>query len=175
MLVEVRKKIDSIKPFKVSFTNQVVSDHEVDIEEKGEMTFLDSQTIKWEYLVPDHKIWILSGDTFEYYDAEEEQVTRGTLTKKAQLWIFQILYDNVLDDDIRIDHSARSIHFLNREDAVDIKIFFAADFLPSRIIQKDPTGVSIIYIFSEYRTNIALGRDEFKLKTDGNVDIIELE
>ncbi len=174
-LFKVRKKIDSIKPFKVKFLNQVINDSVLEIEEKGVMTFRDKGKIKWEYLEPDHKIWILSDDSYEYYDIEDEQVTRGKLTKKTQLWIFQLLYTKELIENINIDTEGRQIHFLNEEEGADFRIYLSEKLLPSKIIQKDPTGVEIVYIFSEYKTNITLPSDYFQLKIKGEVDIIELK
>ena len=174
LLDKVRKKLDSIKPFKVEFINQVINDSVLEIEEKGVMTFRDRNKIKWEYLEPDNKIWILSGNSYEYYDVEDEQVTRGKLAKKTQLWIFQLLYTEELNENITIDTESRFIHFSNKEEGADFRIFLSEDLLPSRIIQKDPTGVDIIYIFSQYKKNLSLAADEFQLKIRGDVDIIEL-
>lgn len=175
LLVKVRKKLDSIKPFKSEFLNQVINDSVLEIEEKGVMTFRDRNKIKWEYLEPDHKIWILSGNSYEYYDIEDEQLTRGKLAKKTQLWIFQLLYTDELNKNIIIDNEKRLIHFLNKEEGGDFRIYLSEDLLPSKIIQRDPTGVDIIYIFSEYKKNLKLPEDEFQLKIRGDVDIIELE
>ena len=174
LLDKVRKKLDSIKPFKVEFINQVINDSVLEIEEKGVMTFRDRNKIKWEYLEPDNKIWILSGNSYEYYDIEDEQVTRGKLAKKTQLWIFQLLYTEELNENITIDTESRFIHFSNKEEGADFRIFLSEDLLPARIIEKDPTGVDIIYIFSQYKKNLSLAADEFQLKIRGDVDIIEL-
>lgn len=174
-LNKVRNKLDSIKPFKVKFINQVINESVLEIEEKGEMTFRDRGKIKWEYLEPDHKIWILSDDSYEYYDIEDEQVTRGKLAKKTQLWIFQLLYTKESIKYINVDVKGRQIHFLNEEDGADFKIYLSEKLLPSKIIQKDPTGVEIVYVFSEYKTKVTLPSDFFQLKIEGEVDIIELE
>ncbi len=175
LLYRVREKLDRIKPFKVEFKNQVINDGILEIEERGLMTFRDRKKIKWEYLDPDHKIWILSEDSYEYYDEEDEQITKGRLEKKTQLWIFQLLYTKELSENISLDPEKRTIHFSNKNDGADFLIFVSESFLPIKIIQKDPTGVDIVYLFSEYRINLALPDDEFKLKTDGNVDVIEFE
>ena len=174
-LLKVRNNLNSIKPFSVNFTNQVISDSIVEIEEKGIMIFRDSEKIKWEYIEPDHKIWILSGDFYEYYNKEDEQITRGKLEKKTQLWIFQLLYRKNLSKNIRIDKKSRVISFLDKTEGADFKIIFNEDLLPSKVIQKDPTGVDIVYLFSNYKSNLSLSADEFKLIIDGEVDIIELE
>ncbi len=174
-LQKIRSNLNSIKPFKVNFINRVISDSSLEIEEKGVMTFRDSKKIKWEYIEPDHKIWILSDNSYEYYDEEDEQITRGKLEKKARLWIFQILYEKDLGKNIKINLKTREIHFTDSEEGTDFKIFFNVDLLPFKVIQKDPTGVDIVYLFSGYKTNLLLNPDEFKLKTSGDVDIIEFE
>ena len=174
-LLKVRNNINRIKPFRVNFINRVISDSTVDIEEKGVMTFRDNEMIKWEYLEPDHKIWILSGNSYEYYDEEDKQITRGKLEKKTRLWIFQILYEKGLSKDISINVKTREIDFVNREEGTDFKIFFNTDLLPYKVIQKDPTGVDIVYLFSDYKPNLRLPEDEFKLKTEGDIDIIEFK
>ena len=174
-LTKVRNKLNAIKPFSVEFTNRVISDSVVEIEEKGIMIFRNSETIKWEYTDPEHKIWILTGDSYEYYNEEDEQITRGRLDEKARLWIFQLLYKKNLGDNIRIDKENREISFLKKEEGTDFKIMFDSDLLPLKVIQKDPTGVDIVYLFRNYKTNLSLSSDRFKLNIDGNVDIIELE
>lgn len=174
-LTKIRNNLNRIKPFKVNFINRVISDSTVDIEENGVMTFRDSEKIKWEYIEPDHKVWILSGDSYEYYDKEDEQITRGRLAKKTQLWIFQLLYEKDLSENLNIDVKSRQIEFLNKDEGADFKIFFTKDLLPYKVIQKDPTGVDIVYLFSDYKPNLRLPADEFKLKTTGEVDIIEFE
>ena len=173
--MKVRNNINSIKPFKVNFINRVMSDLNVDVEEKGVMTFRDNEMIKWEYLEPDHKIWILKGNSYEYYNEEDEQITRGKLEKKTQLWIFQILYEKNLSKDININVKSREIDFVDRDEGADFKIFFDTDLLPYKVIQKDPTGVDIVYLFSDYKPNLSISEDEFKLKTEGDVDIIEFK
>jgi len=174
-LLQVREKLNSIKPFRVSFINRVISGNSVDIEEKGVMTFRDSGAIKWEYLEPDHKVWILTGNSYEYYDHEDEQVTRGKLDKKTRLWIFQILYEKEPGDSVRTDRGRKEIRFINSAEGADFRIYLSDDLLPLKVVQKDPTGVDIVYLFSKYRSRVKLPEDEFKLKISGNVDIIELE
>ncbi len=174
-LLKVRNNLNSIKPFSVDFTNHVISDSIIEIEEKGIMIFRDSEKIKWEYIEPDHKIWILSGDSYEYYNEEDEQVTRGKLEKKTQLWIFQLLYKKKPGKNIRVDIKSRVIDFSDRAEGTDFKIIFNEDLLPSKVIQKDPTGVEIVYMFYNYKSNLSLSADEFKLNIDGEVDIIELK
>ncbi len=165
-----------IKPFKVDFSNLVISGTVVEIEEKGILVFKDINNVKWEYLEPDHKVWILQGDKYEFYDEEDEQVTKGELDKKAQLWLWQILLNREESENnkMEVDINGREIRFYNDEDGIDFKILISKDLLPYKVIQKDPSGVDIVYIFSNYKKNVELSDDDFKLKTNGKVDIIEL-
>jgi len=175
LINRVRDKINSIKPFKVQFINQVVNNSVVEIEETGEMFFLNKNRIKWVYQDPDYKVWIMYGNSYEYYDKEEEQITRGKFSKKTQLWIFKLLNSKEGKDDIMVDLKKMELHIVDSEDGVNFTILISNDYLPSKIIQKDPTGVDIIYIFSEYKKNIVLSDEDFKLKTEGKIDIIDLE
>ena len=174
LLKNVRLKLKTISPFKVKFLNQVLNNSEIEVEEKGEMTFINGNEIKWVYMEPEFKVWILRGSRYEYYNREDAQITRGNLERKAQLWIFRLLYTEDISKDIKVYPARNEIHFINEEEGADFRIELSADLLPVKITQKDPTGVEILYIFYDYENNVRIGTDEFKLQTDGDVDIIEL-
>jgi len=175
LVTKVRNRINDIKPFKVQFINRVVNNSEIEIEEKGEMLFLNKDRIKWIYKDPNYKVWIVYGNSYEYYDREEEQITKGKLSKKTQIWIFKLLDTKYEKNDIKVNNKKNEIYLVNDEEGINFKILISDDFLPSKIIQKDPTGVDIVYIFSGYKKNITLSDKDFILKIDGEVDIIDLK
>ena len=65
--------------------------------------------LKWTYLDPDYKVWILIGDDYKFYDRENEQLTIGKIEKKNQKWIWQLLFSEEVSEFIRSDEKKMKI------------------------------------------------------------------
>jgi len=78
----VRDSLNEIKPFKVNFTQQVYTDEELDIEESGEIIFKNDQLLKWTYLDPDYKVFLLEEDNYQFYDEDNQQLMIGKIKEK---------------------------------------------------------------------------------------------
>lgn len=174
-LVKVKQKIETIKPFRVKFKNQVVNDNNIEIEESGEFFFKNRNELKWVYTEPEYKVWLIKNNSYKFYDREDEQLTIGELSNKDSLWIWQLLYNDKFADYLKIDSRERTIHIIKESEAIDTKIFVNKNYLPEKVIQKDQTGVDIIYIFFNYKKNVLFSREDFELKIDDDTDIIELK
>ena len=109
-LNKVRNSINSIKPFKVKFVNQVLTDDEVEIEESGEIIYKDVDKVKWTYLKPDYKVWVLEGKSYKFYDRENEQLTIGIIKEDSQKWIWQLLFSNEVSEYVKCDEKRKKIY-----------------------------------------------------------------
>ncbi len=59
MVEQLRAKIIASQPFRADFVQQVLIDGEVNLEESGFIIFADRSRVKWQYLRPDFKTFIL--------------------------------------------------------------------------------------------------------------------
>jgi outer membrane lipoprotein-sorting protein len=179
----VRASLNRIKPFKVNFTQQVYTDEQLDIEESGEIIFKDDQLLKWTYLDPDYKVFLLEGDNYQFYDEDNQQLMIGKIKDRSQQWVWQMLFSDDIFRDylvnwdkirkrIRIKNNSGSRTGDTADIAIDIEIIIDTDFLPVTLIQADPSGARIVYQFRDYKPQIEIPGDTFRLKVPDDVEII---
>lgn len=171
----VRRALNRIKPFRVDFVQQVLTDGDMDIEESGDILFKDERNIRWTYLEPDEKIFLLQGEDYKFYDRENEQLTVGKLEEKNRRWIWQLFFSDDLLPHTTADTSRRilTIHKKDETGDLDIQVFLDARSLPVRMIQTDPgSGARMIYFFKNYRENVPVPPDTFRLEVPDDVEII---
>lgn len=179
----VRESLNQIKPFKVKFSQQVYTDEQLDIEESGEIIFKNDRLLKWTYLDPDFKVFLLEGDNYQFYDQDNEQLIIGKIKDRSHRWVWQMLFSDDIFRDYLVtrDQAGKKIHIKNNpgsrtEDtgdiAIDIEIIIDDDSLPITLIQDDPSGARIIYHFKEYQSKIKIPDDTFRLSIPDDVEII---
>ncbi len=172
LIEKVRESIERIKPFKVKFVQQVFDEDQMEIEESGEIIFKDQKTLKWTYLKPDYKVFLLEGDEYKFYDRENEQLTIGKVTEKNRQWIWQLLFAEEMAGYIKTDEAHKRIYIENEADNLAVEIVIDSAFLPIKAIQKDPSGALLIYLFKDYREKIKIADNTFDLKIPAGVEII---
>jgi outer membrane lipoprotein-sorting protein len=172
LIEKVRDSIERIKPFKVKFVQQVFDEDQMEIEESGEIIFKDQKTLKWTYLKPGYKVFLLKGDESKFYDRENEQLTIGKVKEKNRQWLWQLLFANEMAEYIKTDDEQKRIYIKDESDNLDIEIAINNDFLPIKAIQKDPSGAVLIYFFKDYREKIKITDSTFDLKIPAGVEII---
>ncbi len=175
----VRDRLNRIKPFQVQFVQQVYSDEELDIEESGEILFKDDRRLRWTYLEPDTKVFLLLEDEYKFYDEENEQLTVGKIKDRSRQWIWQLFFS---DDILRYIHTdpvpdkTRKKIYIKKEDSdepLDIEILLNTDSLPVQVIQADPdTGVRMIFYFKDYKAKVKLPGDAFEINVPADTVII---
>lgn len=182
---KLRQALNRIKPFKVSFTQQVFSDEQdgagggesaaPDIEESGEILFNDDRNLKWTYLTPDFKVFLLQGEDYRFYDRENEQVTVGKLKDRGRQWIWQLFFSDDILTYTRVDQP-RNIIYIKKEDPqepMNIEIHLNNEYLPVKVIQADPgTGARMVFQFEDYKEKVEIPKDAFELKVPEDVEII---
>jgi len=176
-LEQMRAKIIASQPFKADFVQQVFIDGEMSLEESGFIVFADRTRVKWQYLRPDAKTFILENGRFQFYDQENNQLLKGAIDPGNEQIIWDLLCSQKPGQDIRWEERTRTIHLEINEgpEQQELKIQIAADFLPERVEQKSAHEVTTVYIFRNYRTRIVLGAGEFALNLPKDVEIIENE
>lgn len=176
-LEQVRAKIISSQPFKTDFVQQVFIDGEMSLEESGFIIFADRAHVKWQYLRPDFKTFILKNGRYQFYDRENNQLLNGRIDPKHEQLIWDLLFSENPDQVSRWEERTRTILLSVNEGSglQELKIKVGNDFLPERVEQTSANEVTTIYIFKKYVTNITIEAKEFALNLPATVEIIEEE
>ncbi len=171
----LRAAILASQPFRVDFTQQVYVDGELEMEESGVIVFAHRELIKWEYLDPESKIFILEGDRYRFYDRENNQLLLGRVDANGEQLIWELLLAEQPGGAVRWDAASRTV-FLSvpgQEEAQQLQVLVGADFLPQRVEQASGNGLTTVYRFRDYRRRVALAADEFDLHLPAGVDTVE--
>ena len=174
-LQRVRDRILQSQPFKTDFIQQVFSDEEKILEESGVIIFADRSRVKWQYLNPEAKIFILKDGNYSFYDRENNQLIRGRIGARSEQLIWELLFSDRPGNASSWDAKQRTIRLrLGGEGGVqELKIKVGADYLPERVEQITVNEVTTVYLFSNYRSRITLTPGEFDLALADDVEIIE--
>lgn len=176
-LEQVRAKIISSQPFKTDFVQQVFIDGEMSLEESGFIVFANRAHVKWQYLHPDFKTFILENGRYQFYDKENNQLFNGRIDPKNEQLIWDLLFSQKPGQVSRWEERTRTILLSVNEGSglQELKIKVGNDFLPERVEQTSANEVTTVYIFKKYVTNITIEAKEFALNLPANVEIIEEE
>ncbi|MFH2108135.1 MAG: outer membrane lipoprotein carrier protein LolA [Chrysiogenia bacterium] len=174
-LQRVRDKILQSQPFKSDFSQQVFIDEEKILEESGVIIFADRSRMKWQYLNPEAKIFILEDGNYSFYDRENNQLMRGRIGAHSEQLVWELLFSDRPGNASSWDSQQRTIRLrLNGEGGVqELKIKIGADYLPERVEQITINEATTVYLFSNYRSRITLTPGEFDLDLPDDVEIIE--
>ena len=174
-LQTVRERIIRSQPFKADFVQQVYIDEEKTLEESGTITFASRSRVKWQYLDPEAKTFILENGRYSFYDRENNQLLRGRIGARSEQLIWELLFSDRPGNASSWDARQRTIRLrLDGENGVqELKIKVGADYLPERVEQTAVNEVSTVYLFRNYRSRIALAPGEFDLPLPADVEIIE--
>jgi outer membrane lipoprotein-sorting protein len=176
-LEQLRAKITGSQPFKMDFVQQVFIDGAMSLEESGFIVFADRTRVKWQYLHPELKTFILENGRYQFYDQENNQLLKGRVDQANEQIIWDLLCAPKPGQVSRWDERTRTILLSVKESSgrQELKIKIAPDFLPERVEQTSANEVTTVYTFSNYRTRIALAAGEFSLNIPNGVEIIEEE
>jgi outer membrane lipoprotein-sorting protein len=177
-LQRVRAAILQSQPFRVDFVQQVFVDEEMTLKESGVVVFADREHVKWQYLDPEFKVFILEKDRYRFYDRETNQLLRGRLGERDRQLVWDLLLSDQPGGSASWDAARRTIR-LRLDDGSgadgprELKIFVGADLLPQRLEQAAENGVTTVYVFRNYRRRVALPAGEFDLDLPADVEVIE--
>ena len=173
LLDEVRSALNTIIPFRVDFIQQVYIDDELEIEESGYILVRDLSHLKWVYMKPDDKIFLIEENNYRFYDRENNQLLKGKIEEKRQKWIWQLLFSDTIADSIKCDRFNKRILIEKEDEELDFEVFIGSRMLPGRVIQKDPSGARYIYLFENYQGKTAISKSDFQLDLPDDVEIID--
>lgn len=176
-LERVRAKITASQPFRADFVQQVMIDGEMNLEESGFIVFAGPGRVKWQYLSPDFKTFILENGRYQFYDRENNQLLKGRIDPGREQLIWDLLCSPKPGQSSRWDERTRTV-LLRVDDGSgpqQLKIRIAADLLPERVEQTTASDVTNVYLFRNFRTGIALADSDFALAAPVDVEIIESE
>jgi outer membrane lipoprotein-sorting protein len=177
LLQRVRAKIIQSQPFKADFVQQVYIDEEKNMEESGIIIFADRGRMKWHYLKPTVKIFILESGRYRFYDQENNQLMTGRIGAQNERLIWELLFSDRPGQSSSWDARQRTILLrLDGDDqrgAQELKIRIGADYLPERVEQTAESDVTTVYLFKNYRSRVALNAGEFDLDLPDDVETIE--
>ena len=91
-LKRVRDKVLLSQPFRSDFIQQVYIDEEKTLEESGFIIFADRSRVKWQYLDPEAKTFILEGGSYRFYDSANNQLSRGRIGERGEQLIWELLF-----------------------------------------------------------------------------------
>ena len=80
----VRARILQSQPFRVDFVQQVYVDEELTLKESGVIVFADREHVKWQYIDPEYKVFILEQGRYRFYDRENNQLLQGQLGERNE-------------------------------------------------------------------------------------------
>jgi len=174
-LMQVRARILLSQPFRVDFVQQVYVDEEMVVQESGVIVFADRNRVKWQYLDPTPKTFILDKGGYRFHDPENNQLLRGRVGERGEQLIWELLFSDRPGNASSWDAGRRTIRLrLDGEKGVqELEITVGADLLPARVRQTAAGEVTTVYIFKNYRSRVALGAGEFDLDLPADVEIID--
>lgn len=174
-LQRVRQRIVRSQPFKTDFIQQAYIDEEKILEESGVIIFADRSRVKWQYLDPEAKTFILENGRYSFYDKENNQLMRGRIGARSEQLIWELLFSDRPGNASSWDAGSRTIRLrLDGENGIqELRIKVGADYLPERVEQTAVNEVTTVYLFKNYRRRITLSAKEFDLALPPGVEIIE--
>ena len=90
------------------------------LEESGVIVFADRERVKWQYLDPEFKMFILEKDRYRFYDRENNQLLRGALGERNEQLIWELLLSDRPGSAASWDARTRTIR-LRLDDGSDAK------------------------------------------------------
>jgi outer membrane lipoprotein-sorting protein len=171
----LRTRILQNQPFRVDFVQRVYIDDEMAVEESGFIVFAGRGRVKWQYLDPEYKTFILKDDRYSFYERENRQLLRGSLGDRNRELVWELLFSDRPGQACSWDAKRRVITLnLDGENGVErLQIHVGADFLPARVEQTAVNDVTTVYEFHGYRPRVELAAGEFDLDLPADAEIIE--
>jgi len=175
LLDQVRTRLTRALPLSAGFTQQLVYEGRVELEEKGRMILKSPHLIKWEYREPEYKVFLLKGEEYFFYDREFMQLTIGSIRDKKQQWIWQLLFSDDIRDHCRSDVPNRLLIIHDPGQGIDIRVQLTAGLLPQTVTQQEEGGYRRVLIFRDFEERVRLPEKEFELNVPPGTEVINLD
>lgn len=184
--LRLEKKLLSLNSIKANFNHFYYSKSlTTPLREKGKFYFKKTGLMKWIYQEPEEKIFLYKEGKFEFYDIENNQLYRGSLSEENASEILDLLSGNIrLQANYHVEFSqfpsdeahTFQVKLTPRKEDEYSSILLEIDkktWLIRKAIFFDWIGNKTEFHFSQIKTNVPLPQNIFELKTPPDVEIIE--
>lgn len=185
--LKTEKKLLSLKSVKAYFEQIYYSGSvSTPLREKGKFTFKKPDSMKWEYQDPEEKVFLYKEGNFFFYDPEENQLMKGSLSEEdPEAEIFNLLSGKKsLQDNYLIEFSpfpsektqVFQLKLTPSEEGEHEFILLEIDkktWLIEKAILFDWAGNKNEYRFTKIKTNARIPKNFFELQLPPDVEIIQ--
>ncbi len=178
LMRRVRAAVAASQPFRVDFTQQVFVDGGREMEESGFILFAGRERVRWEYLDPEPKVFLLEKDRYQFYDPGAGQLTRGRLGEAGERLVWELLLAERPGDSVSWDSGQRTIRLrlpagADGSESQELRVRVGRDFLPERIEQPAAGGITTVLLLRNYRRRVVPAPGAFELHPPAGVEIVE--
>lgn len=175
LLARARAAIRAAAPFSVDFRQQVSIDGVPEAAETGVILFATPTRLKWTYRQPDHKVFLLEGDRYQFLNSPERQLLRGRIAKESDRLLWQLLDETrpAAGVSVREERGRIVIESREGEESRRLEIELDAGHLPSLVVQEDGSGVRNETRFFHYRPRLTLRPGDLTLDIPPGTEIVD--
>lgn len=170
-----RGAIQIMKPFRVSFSQQVYYGDDLSVEESGDLLFVENRKIRWTYRDPEFKVFLLEGDHYQFYEPEAAQLTKGRVHSRQKGWIWELLVSNEKSAIRACNPSNRSMEIEDPAEGVRYLVSLDSEYRISRVEFQDSGGGRQVFLFSKYKPQVTVQSEAFLLNPPPGTEIITEE
>lgn len=156
------------------------------LKEKGKLYFQKPDRMRWEYVDPEHNIYLFEGDRYQYYFVEDNQLMRGSISDEGHE--SEILYLLTGQKNISDFYTSELCTFptdnpqnaqiklipKQKEDGSYLLLEIDKnEWLIHKIVFMDWEGNKTEFQFQKIKVNASLPKNIFELELPSDVEIIE--
>jgi outer membrane lipoprotein-sorting protein len=170
-----RAAMQSMKPFRATFTQQVYYDEELAIEESGDLLFVDPNRIRWTYRDPELKIFLLEAGRYRFYEPEASQLTLGTMTGGQGGWIWRLLASTDADVVESCPPSGKELVLRDPEHGTRFRLRLDRQHRVVQVEHTDSGGARHIYILRDYLARVTVTENDFQLEIPKDTEVVNMD
>ena len=115
----------------------------------------------------------MQGNTYQFFDKENNQLIIGKIVEEKQRWIWQLLFSEKITDGVKCDRLSKRIIIKKEDEELDFEVFIGNQMLPEKVVQYDTSGAKYIYYFNNYKKRVKIAQKDFQLELPEDVEIID--
>ena len=174
-LEAARATMQSMKPFRATFVQQVYYEEELAIEEKGDLLFVNPHRIRWTYRDPELKIFLLETDRYRFYEPEARQLTMGAMEGRKGGWIWQLLASTDADMVESCPPSGKELVLKDPVDGTRFQLRLDNQNRVIRVEHTDSGGARHVYLLSDYQVRVEVTGNEFQLQIPQDTEVVNMD
>lgn len=170
-----RDTINSMKPFRVSFIQQVYYGEDMSVEESGDLLFVENRRIRWTYRNPELKVFLLIGNQYQFFEPEARQLTTGRVDADQKGWIWDMLVSSEKSAIRKCDVNNRSLEIEEAGEGIIYIVFLDENHRVLRVEYTDSGGGRHLFHFSDYKPGVKVQENDFQLIIPPGTEVIHRE